>query len=628
MKQQRLQGVIFRRTIRASYASLDLIINASESKEELPHSDERGNQFEHVVAIIQCPHTNGSIHEEPSSIAELEENRVSFSSGSKGQNQVKGGVSSWRSNIRRLCKLGNEIALIGAYYNVEEHDNAKDIRSNGRIEEERNSDQGHYQQQQQDQLQSKLSKNKCQARRFRVSQEISTGSGMTSTKNQSDVLSQEQPYLTATISESYLEVLQIQKWDMIKCQSMREKYYPQFDRENKSKLKPSRKQVGDYDGNHCNGNNNNDSSHLSMSLSKKKQKRFSGQTGHGGGLGKRKQGELVAEFLIGLLQHSRKDDEGSNTNSALSTDSPSLGKDEYLDIESRFVELQKIIPKKSQDKDVFTSKESNTVSCTTKSDANERIKAIQFLNKGSGVMDVAGGSGHLSLALGLRGIRSTVIDPRESVGKLPGRDRKVLRKALKKHHIPKKDESNKDSISSELKKTPIEPPPIEFASMRAWFSTRPKGVDLEFREGKTTKNSKSMNAPLQVQEADQVMQDGSNADDFVPICSICSPDNLLQSCSAIVALHPDEATGEVVDFAVRHRIPFVVVPCCVFSRLFPHRLKPNTLNRQEGGINRTREIVRTYDDLIEYLVAKDKSIKITKLDFDGANFALWSTFDK
>eukprot|EP00555_Chaetoceros_dichaeta_P014689 CAMPEP_0198271306 /NCGR_PEP_ID=MMETSP1447-20131203/48686_1 /TAXON_ID=420782 /ORGANISM="Chaetoceros dichaeta, Strain CCMP1751" /LENGTH=49 /DNA_ID= /DNA_START= /DNA_END= /DNA_ORIENTATION= len=32
----------------------------------------------------------------------------------------------------------------------------------------------------------------------------------------------------------------------------------------------------------------------------------------------------------------------------------------------------------------------------------------------------------------------------------------------------------------------------------------------------------------------------------VPVCSMCSPDMLLPSCSAILALHPDEATGDIV----------------------------------------------------------------------------------
>ena len=450
-----------------------------------------------------------------------------------------------------------------------------------------------------------------------------------------------------------------------------------------------------------------------ISLSQKKQRRYTGQTGHGGGLGKRKQGELVAEFLIGLLTQSMKDDgkhEYDHDNDKDKKDS-----DEYLGVESRFVDLDKIIPMKNNNNKNYESISSNiNINSinnmenhqTSKPQAQlheQRYQVIQHLNKGSGVMDVAGGSGHLSLALGLRGIQSTVIDPRESAGKLPSRDRKALRKALKRQQQQQQqqqhqqqsnnnDGENKNDNTSvkntkEKEEIIIQPPPIQFASMRAWFSTRPKGVDLEFRQG--TKSSNHSNSSIddvimntinttnttkptlttQKQQHQDLQQEEPNKtnntinnDLLVPICSMCSPDQLLPSCSAIVALHPDEATGEIVDFAIKHRIPFVVVPCCVFSRLFPNRYKPirtttTTTRRQRtisdsnssrqgeakkqnngtrfneddeemtGGMIRRREIVSTYDDLIEYLVDKDDSIRITKLNFEGANLALWSTFD-
>ena len=119
-------------------------------------------------------------------------------------------------------------------------------------------------------------------------------------------------------------------------------------------------------------------------------------------------------------------------------------------------------------------------------------------------------------------------------------------------------------------------------------------------------------------------------DDKIPICTLCSSDELLPNCSAVVALHPDEATGEIVQFAIENKKLFIVVPCCVFSRLFPFRFKPgrqHTAMDNQNDVEKKKELVSTYNDLIEYLVDKDDSIRVTKLDFEGANLALWSTYN-
>mmetsp|Transcript_21557 Transcript_21557/g.24559 ORF Transcript_21557/g.24559 Transcript_21557/m.24559 type:complete len:245 (-) Transcript_21557:16-750(-) len=204
------------------------------------------------------------------------------------------------------------------------------------------------------------------------------------------------------------------------------------------------------------------------------------------------------------------------------------------------------------------------------------FKAIQKLNLGSGVIDAAGGSGHVSMALGLAGVKSTVVDPRENVGKLPGRDRKIWRNAILSRNLVV---STSDGIPL---CQPIEP----YKTLRAWFGSEPDGVDKTFRHPDQEK---------------------------IEVCT--EEHELLESCSAIVALHPDEATDTIVDVAVQNRIPFIVIPCCVFSRLFPNRRKPNST-----------EPVCTYDDLIEYLMGKHVSIQKTVLPFVGSNIALWSTF--
>ena len=67
----------------------------------------------------------------------------------------------------------------------------------------------------------------------------------------------------------------------------------------------------------------------------------------------------------------------------------------------------------------------------------------------------------------------------------------------------------------------------------------------------------------------------------VKVCEECSEDKILENCSCIIGLHPDQATGAIVEFAVKHRKPFIVVPCCVFSRLFPDRFVPSS--GSQGG---------------------------------------------
>ena len=88
---------------------------------------------------------------------------------------------------------------------------------------------------------------------------------------------------------------------------------------------------------------------------------------------------------------------------------------------------------------------------------------------------------------------------------------------------------------------------------------------------------------------------------------------LVAGCSLIVGLHPDEATDAIVDLALRFNKPFAVVPCCVFTRLFPER-------RTKIG-----DPVSRYEDLLDYLSNKaPDSIIMTTLPFRGRRRCLYS----
>lgn len=86
---------------------------------------------------------------------------------------------------------------------------------------------------------------------------------------------------------------------------------------------------------------------------------------------------------------------------------------------------------------------------------------------------------------------------------------------------------------------------------------------------------------------------------------------LQDSASCYVAMHPDEATCDVVDAALQRGIPFAVVPCCVFSEKFPDR-------HLSSG-----QQVTSYDFLLQFIIEKDSRIQKAQLPFLGRNTVLF-----
>ena len=80
-------------------------------------------------------------------------------------------------------------------------------------------------------------------------------------------------------------------------------------------------------------------------------------------------------------------------------------------------------------------------------------------------------------------------------------------------------------------------------------------------------------------------------------------------------MHPDEATNDIVDTALKYHINFAVVPCCVFHSKFPER------KLQNGNS------VVEYNDLIQFLLEKDPSIQIGFLNIHGRNKVLYKKFN-
>ena len=83
--------------------------------------------------------------------------------------------------------------------------------------------------------------------------------------------------------------------------------------------------------------------------------------------------------------------------------------------------------------------------------------------------------------------------------------------------------------------------------------------------------------------------------------------------AVLVAMHPDQATGAVLETALALHKPFAIVPCCVFPRLFPQRLTP------------TGRTVCSYEELCDWIQAQDPQQKIQRaaLPFHGRNVVLY-----
>ena len=78
----------------------------------------------------------------------------------------------------------------------------------------------------------------------------------------------------------------------------------------------------------------------------------------------------------------------------------------------------------------------------------------------------------------------------------------------------------------------------------------------------------------------------------------------------ILGLHPDQATEDIVDFAIKDKKAFAVIPCCVFPKLYPKRF--------HNGKH-----VKSYLEFCNYLQAKHDDIQRTTLSFTGRNIVLY-----
>jgi len=489
-----LRGILFRCTIRGGHARLAIIPSSS--------GDGVDNEDEEIGIVMIVVQIGGQWNTD---IAD---------SSSNSSDRLASNVAEIRSNIRRMCKLGNELEFVGNFTN----------QSNN----------------------NESAANACtQMRKFTVD------------------------YNLQSSHKNNIKVSKVAKWDAIRCQRVRCKFFNDTPKQ-KQQQPPTKKKRKDDSSVDDTGDNKQEQ----HSSAKGKQKRL--------------QGEVLADFLLWMLS-TIYDNDTLEHESTKSINLTEIGlKQLPTDQNYLFIERWRALHPSLMSDNTFVVHARNELvaekirKCITdlsRNDSNGNSQHEGETNPQSfslgGILDAAGGAGHVSLALSLRGIQSTIVDPRPTIGKLPGRDRKVLKKSKSK---------------------------VPFSTYRAWFGDKPKGVDTVFREGRNS--------------SETFLPESERNEHKLPICSISSDDKLLPNCAAIVALHPDEATGIIVQTAVQNKIPFCVIPCCVFSRLYPERINP----RGRGGV------VSTYYELIDWLVNLHPAIRVTRLPFEGANIAVWATF--
>ena len=106
--------------------------------------------------------------------------------------------------------------------------------------------------------------------------------------------------------------------------------------------------------------------------------------------------------------------------------------------------------------------------------------------------------------------------------------------------------------------------------------------------------------------------DGMATDTTSDIVDPAIARDILRRCHLVVGLHPDQATGEIIEYAMAMNVPYCIVPCCVYSNAFAKRKLRNG----------TR--VTTFDHLVTWLCERDPRARTAELDLDGKNTVVYT----
>jgi len=196
------------------------------------------------------------------------------------------------------------------------------------------------------------------------------------------------------------------------------------------------------------------------------------------------------------------------------------------------------------------------------------------LKEGDLILDIAGGKGELAARLTIcHKLNVLMVDPRPA--DIQGTFKSLVLPKLPKRHQLRMAERQK----------------VEPAFLRTVFQER-------FRQLTTLFDEHSIDTNEELKKA-------------------------FEKCSLIIGMHADSATESIVDVALKHKKPFVVVPCCVFPNLFNQRFLYHHSDDNKDSSSSNKPIpVRTHEQFCQYLLAKDKSLQHLTLPFEGRNVAI------
>ena len=202
----------------------------------------------------------------------------------------------------------------------------------------------------------------------------------------------------------------------------------------------------------------------------------------------------------------------------------------------------------------------------------------QTLQQGSGVLDIAGGKGQLSVELAASGqVPCTVVDP-------------LIRK--QQHSFPVKRDAKR------IRKTKG-PLPKHLPT----FFNQTDFLEKYGIKEKDANKTKMNGFQQSVTEGDAYEEDDESSQQ--------DHSTLVTDASCLVGLHPDQSTQDILEISLLYNKNCAIVPCCVFPSFFPMR------QLQNGSP------VVTHSQFVQYLMEKDSSLKQETLPFEGRNLVLY-----